>query len=1146
MLHLMKLHLLLSFKNKTCVQYSHLIESLSKFLLQLFIKAAEIETQTGEQMLKYLSQRKSSVLLEVLKLQTEKKPVQLGGWSEEENEMRVSFSVCPTSPAESLMIMIRLIRVILLDLCSHVKNYETQTGRSFLPALQSVFQSPDEWIIDLSQRKSSVLLEVLKLQTEKKTVELRGLSEEESEVKSFLQCLPYISQLRIWNIYNQETMSAVRFLLNLCVAAVEMDKYTGTRFSTLLSSVCSYKTFPFHYNHHVQSGFLLDLCSHVKNYETQTDRSFLPALQSVFQSPDEWIIDLSQRKSSVLLEVLKLQTEKKTVELRGLSEEESEVKSFLQCLPYISQLRIWNIYNQETMSAVRFLLNLCVAAVEMDKYTGTRFSTLLSSVCSYKTFPFSEMMREYDGHDQSGFLLDLYSHVKNYETQTDRSFLPVLQSVFQSPDEWIIDLSQRKSSVLLEVLKLQTEKKTVELRGCSEEESEMKSFLQCLPYISQLRFSYLIENVQSKLLLQLFIKTAEIETQTGAQMLKLSLREKELCPPGSAETTNREEPVELRGLSEEESEIKSFLQCLPYISQLRFSNLIENVQSKFLLQLFIKAAEIETQTGEQMLKLLASVCTSSSDYRLTEIFYDCDFLLDLCSRVRNYETQTGRSFLPALQSVFQSLDEWIIDLSQRKSSVLLEVLKLQTEKRPVELIGLSEEESEMKSFLQCLPYISQLRFSNLIENVQSKFLLQLFIKAAEIETQTGEQMLKLLASVCTSSSDYRLTEMFKDIDFLLDLCSHVKNYETQTGRSFLPVLQSVFQSPDEWIIDLSQRKSSVLLEVLKLQTEKKPVELIGLSEEESKIKSFLQCLPYISQLRFSHLIESLSKFLLQLFIKAAEIETQTGEQMLKLLASVCTSSSDYRLTEIFYDCDFPLDLCSHVKNYETQTGRSFLPALQSVFQSLDEWIIDLSQRKSSVLLEVLKLQTEKKPVQLGGWSEEENEMKSFLQCLPYISQLRFWGIEEGRMSAVRFLLNLCVAAVEMDKYTGTRFSTLLSSVCSYKTFPFHEELDDYDPVDQSDFLLDLCSHVKNYETQTGRSFLPALQSVFQSPDEWIIDLSQRKSSVLLEVLKLQTEKKTVELRGLSEEESEVKSFLQCLPYISQLSDYYKNLKKREL
>ncbi len=56
--------------------------------------------------------------------------------------------------------------------------------------------------------------------------------------------------------------------------------------------------------------------------------------------------------------------------------------------------------------------------------------------------------------------------------------------------------------------------------------------------------------------------------------------------------------------------------------------------------------------------------------------------------------------------------------------------------------------------------------------------------------------------------------------------------------------------------------------------------------------------------------------------------------------------------------------------------------------------------------------------------------------------IRFGGIgdKERRMSSVRYLLNLCVAAVETDKDTGTRFSTLLSSVCSYKTFPFYKDI----------------------------------------------------------------------------------------------------------
>ncbi|XP_031676455.1 uncharacterized protein LOC116371698 [Oncorhynchus kisutch] len=81
-----------------------------------------------------------------------------------------------------------------------------------------------------------------------------------------------------------------------------------------------------------------------------------------------------------------------------------------------------------------------------------------------------------DGNDpfrESGFLLDLYSHVKDYETQTGRSFLPALQPVYQSaPAVWSIDLSERKASLLLEVLKLQPEKKPVELKDWSDEESE--------------------------------------------------------------------------------------------------------------------------------------------------------------------------------------------------------------------------------------------------------------------------------------------------------------------------------------------------------------------------------------------------------------------------------------------------------------------------------------------------------------------------------------------------------------------------------------------------------------------------------------------------------------------------------------------------
>ena len=132
----------------------------------------------------------------------------------------------------------------------------------------------------------------------------------------------------------------------------------------------------------------------------------------------------------------------------------------------------------------QFLVNLSIAAAEFDSATEQNFSKIVSSVCSYSTFPL--------GHEdickRSDFLIDLYSYVKDYETKTDRSLLPALQSVYQSaPAVWSIDLSKRKASIFLEVLKLQTQKRPVELRGWSDEESEVRSFLQCLPYISQLR-----------------------------------------------------------------------------------------------------------------------------------------------------------------------------------------------------------------------------------------------------------------------------------------------------------------------------------------------------------------------------------------------------------------------------------------------------------------------------------------------------------------------------------------------------------------------------------------------------------------------------------------------------------------------------------
>ncbi|XP_034533717.1 uncharacterized protein LOC117808220 isoform X8 [Notolabrus celidotus] len=379
---------------------------------------------------------------------------------------------------------------LILDLYQHIQS---EGCLSVLPKLRRFFDSaPKVWSIDLSKRKTSILLEVLKLQSQKKPVKLRGCLYEESEVRSLLQCLPFMSQLSFSFSFSEEFKGGVKLCGSLFCAAAERDQQTGENTLELLSSVCTYQTFPLHETRSsdfYQSSFLLDLFSYMKDYETQTGLRVLPSLQSVFQSvPEVWSIVLSERETSILLEVLKLQSQKKPVEVYDWSDEESEVRSLLQCLPFISQLSFSFSFSGEFQGGVKLCGSLICAAAERDQQTGENTLELLSSVCTYQTFPLHKTEFFYDFEDyQSSFLLDLCSYMKDYETKTGLRVLPSLQSVFQStPEVWSIDLSKRKTSILLEVLKLQSQKKPVELRGWSYEESEVRSLLQCLPFISQL------------------------------------------------------------------------------------------------------------------------------------------------------------------------------------------------------------------------------------------------------------------------------------------------------------------------------------------------------------------------------------------------------------------------------------------------------------------------------------------------------------------------------------------------------------------------------------------------------------------------------------------------------------------------------------
>ncbi|KAI1902567.1 hypothetical protein AGOR_G00017210 [Albula goreensis] len=538
--------------------------------------------------------------------------------------------------------------------------------------------------------------------------------------------------------------------------------------------------------------------------------------------------------------------------------------------------------------------------------------------------------------------------------------------------------------------------------------------------------------------------------------------------------------------------------------------------SSFKMDLCLQGALYETETGQKITGTLMSALSLDTADQQSE------FLLDLYSHVKNYETQTGRSVLSAFQTLYQSAPaEWFIDLSKRKASLFLKVLKLQTVTKPVNLMDWTDEESEVRIFLECLPCISELGFHEMTMKKEIQILVDLLSHFQSFAI----------------GGDLDHGKLLQHSNFLLDLYSRVKDYETQIGRSVLSEFLPFYQSaPAEWVIDLSKRKASLFLEMLKLQTVKKPVKLKGWTDEKSEVRIFLECLPYISQLSCDYLwdsdVEKAAHCVQELWFQAMVHEAETGQRTVTLLSSV------YRFKHAFYDrtaeahSTVLLDLYSRVKEYETQTGRSVLSALQTLYQSAPaEWVIDLSKRKASLFLEVLKLQTVKKPVKLKGWTDEKSEVRIFLECLPYISQLSCdyrWDSDVEK--AAHCVQELCFQAVVHEAETGQRTVALLSSVYRFTDAFYYGT-----PERLSTAQLDLYSRVKDYETQTGRSVLSALQTLYQStPKEWDIDLSERKASLFLEVLKLQRVKKPVNLVGWTDEESEVRIFLECLPYISQL------------
>ncbi|XP_076828431.1 uncharacterized protein LOC143474746 isoform X3 [Brachyhypopomus gauderio] len=564
----------------------------------------------------------------------------------------------------------------------------------------------------------------------------------------------------------------------------------------------------------------------------------------------------------------------------------------------------------------------------------------------------------------------------------------------------------------------------------------------------------------------------------------------------------------------------------------RSSDAWNSAVDSFHLDLFLQGALYEMETRQMCVQQLLSInkhlCSRSPSEQSSFI-----------STLYLHAKQMG--ILEKLKPVFQAWPTyWVLDLSQRNTFYLVELLKLQGVKQRVELL-LSQEEYELKIFLQCLPYVAQVRFNDYIyiqeddTKAAIKLLVDLFICASE---SGDDKSLKMLSTVCCYSTFPFAVDMGEiQSDFLLDLYSYVREYESQTGKSVLPALMPIYQTaPAVWVLDLSKGVTSLLHLTMQLQAVKKPVELLGTSNK-TDLAHFLQCLPCVVQLRLEELLDrygscrqDAANVVLDLFRCAVE----EGEATLRMLCSVC-SYPTFPFADDAGESQsaFLLDLHSKVKAYEFQTGKSVLPALMPIYQTAPAvWVLDLSKGVMSLLHLTMQLQAVKKPVELRGWSYDTTSLKCFLQCLPFVSQLRFnylsLILENNIRGAVKLLVELFILASE----DGGEILKSLLLVCCYTTFPFADGTGEI----QSGFLLDLYSYVREYESQTGKSVLPALMPIYQTaPAVWVLDLSKGVTSLLHLTMQLQSVKRPVELRGWSIDESELKNIVECAPHMSQLT-----------
>lgn len=346
-------------------------------------------------------------------------------------------------------------------------------------------------------------------------------------------------------------------------------------------------------------------------------------------------------------------------------------------------------------------------------------------------------------------------------------------------------------------------------------------------------------------------------------------------------------------------------------------------------------------------------------------------------------------------------------------------------------------------------------------------------------------------------------EQFSDFDSLFRLFKFEMHFNVHEKQD-----QKVFKKIREL---LKQKRSETVHLYLHVNEDK---------ITRSLQQTIFESLPNITTIRIfpSHMKLAIES---ELFLQGAMYEMKTSQWCVRKLLSVLSSNERENFEG---QRDFLLKLYAHGKNMDV------CAALQPVFHAMPPvWVVKFSNTEMSLLLQIMKALNLKKPAHLDV-TYEQGELKRFLDCIPYVTEIRFISAfrqPEDIPKIVKIVADLFILASEQGENTLSS----LSAACSYPTFPFVEDTKDV----QSSFILDLFAQLS--KSSSRHMVLPAMMPIFKvAPAIWILDLSKlQKTFALNDLLKLGSVQKIVELRSLSFDKDQLKSFLNCLPYILHFS-----------